>query len=363
MDIGSTPQTGSRPALLWDNGTAYDFFISQLVLTQPDRFGLRGAWARGVRSRMTDDDRLFIEETIGFIKVPLPWLYRLPAPKSAHQMLSALSGLPDLERLRNLTLIHETQPVVREILFDVASRGSWSEQDRLSIQETVTQSSTKSAAEIQQDIERSLRWWAEPAVFSEKVQKAFQAYYEAFFAEEELRIQPALEAALDRAQQLAQTLPLHDLLEELSQGISFEEEYSRPNLILVPSYWVSPLVIITHLDEAHDILVFGGRPAEDSLVPGEMVPDALFQSLKALADPTRLRILRYLAEEPLTPTELSRRLRLRPPTVIHHLNTLRLAGLVHLSLHKRGDRRYAARMNRVQAMYTQLRTFLGQDSK
>ena len=33
------------PTLLWDIGTAYDMFISLDVLHNPDKFGLRGAWA------------------------------------------------------------------------------------------------------------------------------------------------------------------------------------------------------------------------------------------------------------------------------------------------------------------------------
>ncbi|NJN55024.1 MAG: ArsR family transcriptional regulator, partial [Anaerolineae bacterium] len=49
------------------------------------------------------------------------------------------------------------------------------------------------------------------------------------------------------------------------------------------------------------------------------------------------RILKYLSEEPLTPAELARRLRLRPPTVIHHLDALRLARLVHVTLSQQGD--------------------------
>ena len=78
------------------------------------------------------------------------------------------------------------------------------------------------------------------------------------------------------------------------------------------------------------ILLFGARPTGASLVPGELVPDALLRSLKALSDPTRLRILHYLTLEPRTPAQLARQLRLRAPTVIHHLKALRLAGLVQL---------------------------------
>ena len=94
--------------------------------------------------------------------------------------------------------------------------------------------------------------------------------------------------------------------------------------------------MLTTLDEETALFVYGARPADMSLVPGELVPDALYQALKALADPTRLRILRYLSDEPLAPAQLARRLRLRPPTVIHHLDALRLARLVIVTLAPEG---------------------------
>jgi DNA-binding transcriptional ArsR family regulator len=106
--------------------------------------------------------------------------------------------------------------------------------------------------------------------------------------------------------------------------------------------------------------LFGARPPDSSLVPGEAVPDALVRSLKALSDPSRLRILHYLAQEPLTPAQLSRRLRLRVPTVIHHLKILRLAGLVQLSVSDgREERLYAARPEAVTTAFDSLRGFLG----
>jgi DNA-binding transcriptional ArsR family regulator len=94
------------------------------------------------------------------------------------------------------------------------------------------------------------------------------------------------------------------------------------------------------------------------LVPGETVPDALLQALKAMADPSRLRILRYLSTEPLTQAELSRRLRLRAPTLTHHLSALRLAGLVHITVDVHTERRYSARLEAVQAMVALLEKFL-----
>jgi DNA-binding transcriptional ArsR family regulator len=77
-----------------------------------------------------------------------------------------------------------------------------------------------------------------------------------------------------------------------------------------------------------------------------------------MADPTRLRILRYLAQETLAPAELSRRLRLRAPTVTHHLNALRLAGLVRLTLYPSGEKRYTTRLEGIASTFTHLEDYL-----
>ncbi|MEZ4589970.1 MAG: ArsR family transcriptional regulator [Chloroflexota bacterium] len=71
--------------------------------------------------------------------------------------------------------------------------------------------------------------------------------------------------------------------------------------------------------------------------------------------------MRYLSEEPLTPAELARRLRLRPPTVIHHLDALRLARLVHVTLSANG-RRYEARHEAINTVTTMLDSFLAGES-
>jgi DNA-binding transcriptional ArsR family regulator len=130
-------------------------------------------------------------------------------------------------------------------------------------------------------------------------------------------------------------------------------------VVLAPSYWVTPLIFFGSADEKRPMYVFGARPPDASLIPGETVPDALLRALKALSDPTRLRILHYLTGEPLTPAELARRLRLRAPTVTHHLKTLRLAGLVQLTLSEEKEmRRYAARSEAVTAAFASLQGFL-----
>jgi DNA-binding transcriptional ArsR family regulator len=129
-------------------------------------------------------------------------------------------------------------------------------------------------------------------------------------------------------------------------------------LVLAPSYWSTPIVFFDNIPDQGMVMTYGARPANASLVPGEEVPDGLLRSLKAMADPTRLRIMQYLAEESLTPTQLSRKLRLRPPTVIHHLHILRMAGLVQLTLEEGGEKRYSIRRDIPEVTFDSLEEFL-----
>jgi ArsR family transcriptional regulator, arsenate/arsenite/antimonite-responsive transcriptional repressor len=58
--------------------------------------------------------------------------------------------------------------------------------------------------------------------------------------------------------------------------------------------------------------------------------DALAERLKALADPTRLRMVDLLAQQraPLCVCEINEHFAQRQPTISHHLRILREAGLI-----------------------------------
>ena len=278
-------------------------------------------------------------------------------------MLWALEQLPPAERLPALALAPEWPPgEAVSILEDVAARGTWDDALRETLRAVVGRSSLHSQARkpSARELPRILDLWAHAEDFGERYLEALRAYQEAFFAEEERRIRPALQEALSRAQELAAHLKLLDLLEELSQGLRFEERPGASELVLVPSYWCTPLVFFGTVFEGREVWLFGARPPDASLVPGEVVPDALLRTLKALSDPTRLRILYYLSEEPLAPAQLARRLRLRAPTVTHHVKALRLAGLVQLFVGEDKEaKRYAARPEAVAVAFSSLQAFLG----
>ncbi|GAB4531027.1 MAG: hypothetical protein Fur0018_18640 [Anaerolineales bacterium] len=342
----------------WECGSAYDFFTSLHVLHDPERFGLRGAWAAGVRSRLPLEARKVLEQADQAFFVPLHWIHALPEPRSAAIALQHLAAIPAAKRLAALFFSPSVDEAMRALLRGVAQRGQWSDDDLTTLRSMRKEKNWNTQRDV---LEGILSAWAAQETFGERLLPALQTYHEVFFDEEENRILPALEQALKKARELSTAIPAAQLLETLSQGVRFSTDLLTENLILVPSYWLSPLVIFQRVSADTWLLLFGGRPDDVSLVPGELVPDALLRVLKALSDPTRLRILRYISHTPMTPSALARKLRLRAPTVVHHLNILRLAGLVYLNLDIAGnknERLYVARLEMVQQSLSLLETFL-----
>jgi DNA-binding transcriptional ArsR family regulator len=344
-----------HPQVTWDSGTAYDLFISLEVLHQPQEFDLRPSWAAGVRSRVPAEDRKVLEDATRIVHAPLPWIHALPHPKDSAAALWTLRQLPAEERLPALALFWEMPQEKKDFFREIHARRSWNQQDLNFLREAQRPGKISYSPK---DLASILDWWSRPAEFGERFLFALQCFHQEFFAEEERRIRPVLEQALEKARQHSQTVSAPDLVEDLSQGVRFTSLAGLQELTLAPSYWSTPLVYYFKLDESRMVMTFGARPPNASLVPGEEVPDALLRGLKALADPTRLRILRYLAGESLTPAELARRLRLRAPTIVHHLRALRMAGLVHLSVEAGGEKRYAARPDKAAGLLANFREYL-----
>ncbi|MFL7891117.1 MAG: ArsR/SmtB family transcription factor [Anaerolineales bacterium] len=342
------------PTLIWEVGTAFDLMMSLEVIHNPENFGLRPSWAAGVRSRVPSSERGVLEDSLKIIYVPLAWLHTIPEPKDGEAVLWALRQIPPEERLIKLSHHDKMESEYAQILSRVYERRSWDEDDQENLQQVL-----KGKKGItKKDIHTILGWWSRPEEFGDLYLRALQSYYQEFFAEEEQRIKPALQKANAQAQELSQSEDISDLIEILSQGVKILIEPEITEIVFAPSYWITPLILYDSFAPQQKIFLYGARPADASLVPGEVVPDALLRGLKALAEPTRLKIIRYLAQEPLSPAQLSRRLRLRPPTVIHHLEVLRLAGLVRLNLEVPGERNYAARLEGLEDTFNNITEFL-----
>ena len=347
------------PKLAWDFGTAYDFFMSLCVLHDPDKWGLRGAWAAGVRSRLSADHRDFLKDVQSIVWMPLPFVHKLESPKSAQIAIDCLRQLPADARFESLVSaggMSSHYPEMSLILDRVADTGMWDDNDVKQIYKLEKQLSGKSN---KKNIQRWLHWWINRPEFGERIVPALQNYYDVFFAEEEARIYRYLVDAQRQAQAMSDRMSVNEMIEDLTGGVRYggEQLDAINNLVLAPSFWGAPFLIIGDMLDDKHIYLYPARPETASLVPGEVVPDALYQALKALADPTRLKILKYLSAEPQTPTELANKLRLRPPTVHHHLHTLRLAQLVYVTLYA-DSKRYAARTEAISGTLITLENFL-----
>ena len=350
--------------ILWDQGTAYDFFSSLHVLHFPDEFGLRGAWAAGVRSRLPNEAREFLEVVVGNFNAPLFWVQTLPAPKDATTALLALKRIPAGERLAAL----QPSPIDSEdcyaLLAGVLKQGRW---DSAVLNQLVR--IWRNAGPNQRVVPGSvndtratqvLDLYSDPVRFGEKYLSAMDTYYQVFFSEEEKRIASKLNAALEKTQKIAQDQGEYNFLMTLAKQAEIEVPDGIISAILAPSYWCSRAYQQSG-DQQQFVVLFGARPQEESLVPGEIVPEELLQRLKAMTDPTRMRILRYLLQEQLTPAELARRLRLRAPTVTHHLHALKSSGMVQFVKKGKNEHLYYAKMDSIKETYVLLKDFLEQD--
>ncbi len=87
------------PQLTWEIGTAYDLFTSLDVIHNPARYGLRGSWAAGVRSRLPLEQREFLQNSVEHHHFwAIPWLTNLDGPKDGATVLQKLADIPQVCR-------------------------------------------------------------------------------------------------------------------------------------------------------------------------------------------------------------------------------------------------------------------------
>ncbi len=198
-------------ALHWDFGSAYDFFVSLFVIHHPDRFGLRPAWAAGVRSRLSLEEREFMEEAINFFPVPLSWINQLPLEeKNTQNVLDFITSIPPEKRLISL---YKSSQLTDEVLSTInrIQESQTISADDLEVLRTLFQRRTTPIKT--RDIQKMAEVFLDPVAFGERLLKVLQDYYEVFFAEEEERILPALREGLVVAQKQAVNQTYPELIE------------------------------------------------------------------------------------------------------------------------------------------------------
>lgn len=179
-------------------------------------------------------------------------------------------------------------------------------------------------------------------------------WHEHYFRHMDPAILHGLEADAAAKRALTETTPPQELVELATCGISLEPAPGREVVLLAPQYHYRPWNLLWTYRGLRAFLY----PA-DALPPvaGEP-PPALLRLTRALADESRLRLLRFLAATPRGFSEVVRHSGLAKSTVHHHLVVLRAAGLVRVHDRADGSTTYSLRGDALAALGPRLEGFL-----
>lgn len=157
--------------------------------------------------------------------------------------------------------------------------------------------------------------------------------------------QQLLDRAASDARTMAGTVRPEELVERLTNGVTFELQPEVGEVVLIPSVVIRPWVVIT---EHHSTRIFV-YPVSDELLSSDhdSPPAFLVDTFKALGDENRLRLLGVLAEGDKGLKEIADRVDLAKSTAHHHLRLLRSAGLVRVIVSD-DDKRYSLRPDAVE---------------
>lgn len=147
------------------------------------------------------------------------------------------------------------------------------------------------------------------------------------------------------------------LIERTTGGLRWFPEAGVRRVILAPSYFARPY---NYIYQGSDWRLFAYPLADSALgaLDPSVPPQAVVRLYRALGDPTRMRVLRLLADRDWYLTELAQQLELSKPTMKHHLAMLRAAGLVTVT-EQAGMTYYSLRRERLAEAGVELQRFLG----
>lgn len=143
-----------------------------------------------------------------------------------------------------------------------------------------------------------------------------------------------------RRSQLDDGVPAAEMVVEATNGYELTSERPVDRVVLMPSFWARPWLVVAHYGGAEII----SSVVDDRFVqmPSEAPPPTLLKLFKALSDEGRLKLLRRMSGGPITLSEATDELGVAKATAHHHLSILRQAGLVSMRGEGRGGR-YALR--------------------
>ncbi|MCI3927656.1 winged helix-turn-helix domain-containing protein [Paenibacillus sp. TRM 82003] len=144
-------------------------------------------------------------------------------------------------------------------------------------------------------------------------------------------------------------------LEQATGGVVLEPNGHIQDMVLVPALHFRPLNMYA-IYRTLGIILYPVDPPSDPDAP----PATLLRATRALSDESRLRILRFLAPETRSFTEVVAYTGLSKGTVHHHMMALRAAGLIrtHLMGDYGSQERFSIRLDGVDESTEALRQYM-----
>jgi DNA-binding transcriptional ArsR family regulator len=308
--------------------------LSLHVLAEPKHHALQHGWVRAMRALPASLRREISA---------LSFLYRWTLPDCLLPPADSDYDGFDVEvsRLRRL----RTEVVAFDLLRRLYDHGGGARPGRrriLAAPEVRTRALRQAGTLGPQARRAAALLFEDPAALVERFASLLEAYWEAVFAAEWNRIEPQLAESVESSGRQIAGDGMHAFLLSLapqlrvdpggrSFGLDVPHEHrvvvgSENPLLLIPSVYAWPHVRV-NCDAPWPLSVVYRAP---SLVKHlrRATPPELVQLLKALADPTRLRILELLAKQPRSTQELAPLVGLTDAGASKQLRLLAAAGLL-----------------------------------
>lgn len=295
--------------------------------------------------------------------VPLFWplladaLQRTPGEMTFEEILSILREMPGEELKANvLSGIFHDRATVQSLVTHKKSLKQVLTSNRLPGGELLTHFGLRPYSQDSHAASAMARLLSNPASFRDELGLVLQRFWQTGFKRDWSAIEPVLRAESFHMRDLHESASLAELTRELNMPVAFDEEarelrpkagpavkYERvERLYIIPSafntrrwwakYETAPQRFSLYFPVARDaaspnrIADHDWQAPEPSRQSQHTVnAESVF---RALGDTTRYAIASVLARTPTTSAELSRSLKVSKPTITHHVQALRAAGLI-----------------------------------
>jgi DNA-binding transcriptional ArsR family regulator len=307
--------------------------LSLHVLVEPKHHPLQHEWVRAMRA-LTPALRREIGAFSFLYRVTLADVF-LPSPTEEYREF----GL-ELERLSGL----DERTLAYELTRPLHDHGGEEPRDPR-LDDSAVRTSVLRSAEFHgpESVRVAHALLEDPVAVAQRLTRLLESYWEAAFAAEWERLEPRLAAAVTEAGRHIADEGVYGLLLALAPqlrvdvrreefGIDVPHEHrvdvgDDETLVLAPSYFVWPHVRV-NCDRPWPLTLVYPAGFVLGAVRRELPSGELLRSLRAVADGTRLRALKLIAERPRSTQELARLIGISEAGLSKHLRLMAQAGLL-----------------------------------